>query len=187
MNYARLKIVLVIVTITAAILSYVYWSGPSNDFKGGMGSYKSMSDQLLELPPEHLSHGQVMQQVNTIMNQVNTSGKITDKQAERLVRLVRVGGLELNVNGLTSITDEQAESLSKVRKLELNGLTTITAAQAKSLSKVRKLELDGLTSITDAQAKSLLPCTEPKTESQYLNSVLKLSLNYVFPKNLFHN
>ena len=40
------------------------------------------------------------------------------------------------LNGLTSITDEQAESLSKVRTLVLNGLTSITDKQAESLSKV---------------------------------------------------
>jgi len=37
---------------------------------------------------------------------------------------------------LTSINDEQAESLSKVRSLYLNGLTSITDKQAESLARV---------------------------------------------------
>ena len=44
---------------------------------------------------------------------------------------------EINSSG--KITDEQAESLSRVRKLHLNGLTTITDEQAESLSKVEGL------------------------------------------------
>ena len=44
------------------------------------------------------------------------------------------------VNSTGSITDEQAESLSKVRyNLFLNGLTSITDEQAESLSKVETL------------------------------------------------
>jgi hypothetical protein len=43
----------------------------------------------------------------------------------------------LGLAGLTSITDEQAESLSKVTfVLGLAGLTSITDEQAESLSKV---------------------------------------------------
>ena len=38
------------------------------------------------------------------------------------------------VNSTGIITDEQAESLSKVQALHLNGLTSITDKQAKSLS-----------------------------------------------------
>ena len=45
------------------------------------------------------------------------------------------------VNSTGSITDEQAESLSKVEWLELNGLTSITDEQAESLSKVSELSI----------------------------------------------
>ena len=55
-------------------------------------------------------------------------------------RLAKVEGY-LELNGLTTITDEQATSLSKVESLSLNGLTTITDAQAESLSKVGYLEV----------------------------------------------
>jgi hypothetical protein len=47
----------------------------------------------------------------------------------------------LYLNGLTSITDEQAEILSKVEGLELTGLTSITDEQAESLSKVEYLTI----------------------------------------------
>ena len=43
------------------------------------------------------------------------------------------------LNGLSSITETQAESLSTVRYLELNGLTTVTDKQAEHLSKVSEL------------------------------------------------
>ena len=57
---------------------------------------------------------------------------------------------------LESISDKQAEILSKVNKLYLNGLTSITDAQAELLSEVEgELHLTGLTSITEKQAESL--------------------------------
>ena len=101
--------------------------------------------------------------------QVNASGKITDAQAEILSKITRFELREitdtsfqptksawLELNGLTSMTDGQAESLSKVLTLKLNGLTSITDAQAESLRKVRSgLVLNGLTTITDEQAESL--------------------------------
>ena len=45
------------------------------------------------------------------------------------------------VNSTGSITDEQAESLSKVPELDLDGLTSITDEQAESLSKVQTLRI----------------------------------------------
>ncbi len=82
---------------------------------------------------------------------------ITDAQAESLIR---VRGLCLD--GLTSISDDQAKILGNVaphgnrgRSLSLNGLSSITDKQAESLSKLKDLSLEGLFSITDAQAKSL--------------------------------
>ena len=57
---------------------------------------------------------------------------------------------------LTSITDEQAESLSQVERLYLNGLTSLNETQAESLSKnVSHLIFTGLKFITDAQAETL--------------------------------
>jgi hypothetical protein len=44
-----------------------------------------------------------------IIKQVNSSGTISDEQAESLSQLD-----DVNLDGLSSITDEQAESLSKV-------------------------------------------------------------------------
>ena len=63
--------------------------------------------------------------------------------------------LKLSLNGLTTITDGQAHSLSELQTLELNSLTSITDAQAESLSSVFNLSLNGLTSINDEQAWSL--------------------------------
>ena len=85
-----------------------------------------------------------------IRKEVNSKGTITDQQAERLSKAVY-----LSLPGLTSITDEQAETLSKVEHLSLDGLTSMTDQQARSLSKVEHLSLPGLTSITDEQAESL--------------------------------
>ena len=48
------------------------------------------------------------------------------------------------VNSTGIITDEQAESLSKVESLDLMGLTSITDEQAESLSKVPNLSLPPL-------------------------------------------
>lgn len=62
---------------------------------------------------------------------------------------------ELWLNGLTSRTDSQAESLSQVGILIIEGLTSISDTQAESFSKTPALFLGGLTSITDLQAKSL--------------------------------
>jgi hypothetical protein len=44
-----------------------------------------------------------------LIKQVNSSGTISDEQAESLSQLD-----DVNLYGLSSITDEQAESLSKV-------------------------------------------------------------------------
>ena len=41
----------------------------------------------------------------------------------------------IELNGLTSISNQQAENLSKIGNLELGGLTSITDEQAKSLRK----------------------------------------------------
>lgn len=90
--------------------------------------------------------------IREIISQVNTSGTITDRQAESLGKAED----RLYLNGLTSLTDKQADSLGKVRfSLNLNGLTSITDQQAESLSGVSVLYLIGLTSITDEQARSL--------------------------------
>jgi hypothetical protein len=84
-----------------------------------------------------------------IRNEVNSSGTISDEQAESLSKLK-----ELTLPILKSITDTQGESLSKVERLLL-GLTVITDEQAESLSRVKELVLPNLKSITDAQAESL--------------------------------
>ena len=91
--------------------------------------------------------GELHEDITTeeIIKRVNSTGRITDEQAESLSKVS--GRLELN--GLTSLTDEQAESLSKVQDLLLNGLTSLTDEQAEILNKVRSLYLNGLTSITD--------------------------------------
>ena len=89
--------------------------------------------------------------IREIISQVNTSGTITDRQAESLGKAED----RLYLNGLTTITDKQTESLSKAVNLQLNGLTSITDQQAESLSKIRSVRLSGLTTITDEQAKSL--------------------------------
>lgn len=57
------------------------------------------------------------------------------------------------MNGLTSITDTQAESLRNVvNSIELSGLTSLSNAQLESLIIIFILHHDGLTSITDEQA-----------------------------------
>ena len=74
-----------------------------------------------------------------IIKRVNSTGIITDEQAESLSKwpgTQEFGPRGLVLNGLTSITNEQAESLSKVESLDLNGLTSITDEQAEILSKV---------------------------------------------------
>ncbi len=77
---------------------------------------------------------------------------ITDEQAESLSKV----GSPIDLCGLTALSDEQAKSLSRLKGLVLDGLTTITDDQAESLSKVKgPLFLNGLTSITDEQAESL--------------------------------
>ena len=50
-----------------------------------------------------------------IIKRVNSTGIITDEQAEILSKVVG-----LSLTGLTSITDEQAESLSKVEYLSIS-------------------------------------------------------------------
>ena len=76
----------------------------------------------------------------------------------------------INLNGLASITDEQAISLGKINELFLNGLTSITPKQLKSLTNNgfnlvgqryarigsgSDLGLNGLTTLSDSQAQSL--------------------------------
>ena len=80
-----------------------------------------------------------LEEIQEIKNLVNQSGKITNNQAERLSK---VQGF-LVLTGLTSITDAQAESLSKVLGgwLSLDGLTSITDQQVESLSKVETLHI----------------------------------------------
>ena len=50
-----------------------------------------------------------------IIERVNSTGSITDEQAEILSKVPQLG-----LNGLTSVTDEQAESLSKVETLYIS-------------------------------------------------------------------
>ena len=83
---------------------------------------------------------------------MNKIASINDNQAESLTEIS-----ELYLDGLKSITDEQAAILTPdydgLLIRSLNGLTSITDAQAESLSKGRILSLDGLPSITDQQAE----------------------------------
>ena len=109
-----------------------------------------------------------------LIQQINASGIITDEQVKSL-RYASTDHLELN--GLTSITDAQAEILSKLGNgtseyiLSLNGLTSITDAQAESLSNLWHLNLNGLTSITDKQAENL----SNKTRSAELNGLTSIT------------
>ena len=104
---------------------------------------------------------------------LNNLKLITDQQAEIIVDAYQTkhvhwganfDSLGLPLNGLGSITNNQAETLGKVRyqpqrdefcTLYLNGLKSINEEQAKGLSKAENLVLNGLTTITDTQAESL--------------------------------
>ena len=119
---------------------------------------------------------------------LNNLKLITDQQAEIIVGIYETNfvtgpaldPIGLPLNGLSSITNHQAETLGKVRyhppkamyycTLYLNGLTSINEEQAKGLSKAESLELNGLTSITDKQAKSL-----GRVEDLYLNGLTSIS------------
>ena len=90
----------------------------------------------------------------------NLYTRIEDAAAESLAK--RVGYLSLD--GLTELSDNAAESLSKQSNperlfrilLSLNGLTKLSDAAALSLSKHHGyLHLDGLTDLSDAAAESL--------------------------------
>ena len=70
--------------------------------------------------------------------ELNALTSTTDAQAESLSKVHYL----LALNALTSITDEQAESLSNVFQLRLNGLNDNTLLQAESLSKMKHLEVD---------------------------------------------
>ena len=65
-----------------------------------------------------------------IIKEVNASGRMTDRQADILSKektSPEYRGASSFHLLLTSITDAQAESLSKVDRVELNRLTSITA------------------------------------------------------------
>lgn len=65
---------------------------------------------------------------------------------------------DLNLDGLTQISDEATHSLSKNKgKLSLNGLVELSDASAESLSRFEghSLELNGLPELSDAAAESL--------------------------------
>jgi len=100
---------------------------------------------------------------------------IEDAAAEILVKHggKSLNGLDLNLEGLTSLSDEAAESLSCFKgNLCLDGLKTLSDAAAKSLSMLRgNLYLDGLTSLTDEAARSL----SKHQDELFLNGVTHLS------------
>ena len=107
-------------------------------------------DDVLFLVGKGTTSEIIERQLETI-EQVNSRGSLTDEDAEVLGRTGNH-----NLNCLNSITDQQAESLSKnTYGLQLNGLISITDLQAESLSKVNIVSLNGLTSLTDQQAESL--------------------------------
>ena len=87
-----------------------------------------------------------------LIQQVNSSGKITDEQAETLGKAFVYS---IGLNNLTSISDKQVELLSKAGRIELNALKSITEAQAEFFSSCSSLELNGLISLNDSQAESL--------------------------------
>jgi hypothetical protein len=72
-----------------------------------------------------------------IIASAHQNGAMTDNQAEILCR--KSEGKSLSLPGFTSITDQQAESLSRFSQLQLNGLASITDEQAHGLSKVEVL------------------------------------------------
>ena len=73
-----------------------------------------------------------------IYDAANQKGVMTNRQAEILTKEASLANKAV-LNGLTSITDEQAESLSKVGRLHLNGLASITDVQAEILSKIENV------------------------------------------------
>ena len=82
-----------------------------------------------------------------IKKQLKSSGTFTDEDAEYLSQ--RYSKELYHISDLTSITNSQAEILSKVESIRLDGLTSLTDEQAESLSNVSGLYLNGLTSIND--------------------------------------
>ncbi|MDB4671029.1 hypothetical protein OAF34_02745 [Pirellulaceae bacterium] len=108
-----------------------------NGQKSFEGKYKD--GERVGLHISWYENGEEIIDVTAICDDVNSSGKITDEQAERLSKARHRGGIFLD--DLTSITDSQALILSKVRcdEFSLNGLTSITDKQAESLSKVEDL------------------------------------------------
>ena len=83
--------------------------------------------------------------------------------------------VDLSLNGLTSLSDAAAESLSKYKGglLSLEGLTSLSDAAAESLSKLKvNLYLQGLTSLSDAAAESL---SKHKGGDLYLKGLKSLS------------
>ena len=86
--------------------------------------------------------------------------KLSDAAAEKfsVFGASRPGCLALSLDGLQSLSDDAAESLSKCEcwHLSLDGLTSLSDDGAESLSKNRDcLCLNGLTSLSEAAAESL--------------------------------
>ena len=69
----------------------------------------------------------------------------------------QINGKQLDLNGLKSLSDAAAESVSQHKgSLHLNGLKSLSDAAAECISQHKgKLSLNGLTNLTDAAAESL--------------------------------
>ena len=90
---------------------------------------------------------------NKVGKILNGLSQLTDFQAEQLGNIY-----DLNLNGLKKITDQQAESLGRCKLLGLSGLTKLSEAAAAHLSNVSMLRLEGINQLSESQAKHLSRC-----------------------------
>ena len=97
-----------------------------------------------------LSKGSLVESVDLSM--------YTDIENDAADALINYEGIILRLNGISYLSDEASESLSKlcVNGLELRGLRELSVANARLFSKISMVYLDRLTSLSDEAADGLV-------------------------------
>jgi len=121
-------------------------------------------------------HAKILSGFKGNVLQLNGLDSLTDKQMKALCKLKPMStrieefhkivkknlvwsSAEVSLNGLTTVTDKQAEYLSQVdvTDLSLNSLASLSDRQVEALknAKAKRIYLDGLPTLTDNQLKTL--------------------------------
>ena len=149
------------------------------------GSSKETAE-IVEPKPNNVVSEEV---AKALEEEINNSGTITLEQTKLLSDFYYTFPerlIPLRLNSITSITEQQAVLLGRVKAIELNGIASLTIKQCESLGNVeRKLTMNGLTELTDEMCRLL--CNAKAITLEGLTSLSDSQITHLSKQGPFLN